>query len=42
MTERCLREDSETDLLAIERVAVEALSSAESALQVWLAASPRL
>ena len=42
MTERCLREGSEMDLLAIERVAVDALSSAESELQAWLAASPRL
>ncbi len=42
MTERCLREGSEMDLLAIEHVAVDALSSAESALQAWLSASPRL
>ena len=42
MTERCLREGSDMDMLAIERVAVEDLSSAESALQAWLAASPGL
>jgi len=39
--ERCLRDGSETDLLAIERLAIEALSSTEVALQAWLAASPK-
>ncbi len=39
--ERCLRDGSETDMLAIERLALEALSSTEAALQVWLAVSAK-